>query len=44
MIIVGDKDIEANKITVESRDRGQIGQIDVATLVNELVQEVNLNK
>ncbi len=44
MIIVGDKDIEAHKITVESRDRGQIGQMNVATLVEELVQEINLNK
>lgn len=44
MIIVGDKDIEANKITVESRDRGQIGQMDVAALIDELIREVNLNK
>ncbi len=44
MIIVGDKDIEASKITVESRDRGQIGQMDVADLIKDLSAEINLNK
>ena len=44
MIIVGDKDIEAGKITVESRDRGQIGQMDAKTFMEELLAEVNLNK
>ncbi len=32
-IIIGDKDIEANKITLESRDEGQLGQKDTDEVI-----------
>lgn len=39
-IIIGDKDISANKITLESRDHGQIGQVDESTVLQRLLQEI----
>jgi len=38
-IIVGDKEIEANKITLESRDNGQIGQVSEEELIQKLKKE-----
>lgn len=38
-IIVGDKDIEANKATLESRDAGQIGQLAIEDIVERLSKE-----
>ncbi len=38
-IIIGDKDIEAGKITLESRDRGQIGQMSVEEVAKILSEE-----
>ncbi len=35
-IIIGDKDIEANKVTLESRDEGQLGQKSVEEVVSLL--------
>ncbi|HEY4494635.1 MAG TPA: threonine--tRNA ligase, partial [Candidatus Paceibacterota bacterium] len=40
-IIIGDKDITAGKITLESRDEGQIGQLDAEEVVNKIVEEIN---
>ncbi len=42
-IVIGDKDIEAEKITLESRDYGQIGQISKEELISKLKEEI-LNK
>ena len=42
-IIIGDKDIEAGKISVESRDNGQLGQIDLNEFI-EKIQEERKNK
>ncbi|MEY2664778.1 MAG: hypothetical protein RIT04_586, partial [Candidatus Parcubacteria bacterium] len=39
-VIIGDKDIAAGKITLESRDKGQIGQITTAELVEKLTNEI----
>ncbi|MEX0931235.1 MAG: threonine--tRNA ligase [Candidatus Paceibacterota bacterium] len=33
VIIIGDKDIEAGKVTLESRDAGQIGQVSVEDIL-----------
>ncbi len=44
MIIVGDKDIEARAITVESRDQGQIGSMNISDFISQLTEEQNLNK
>lgn len=38
-IIIGDKDIEANKISVESRDKGQLGQMDSKEFVEKIKKE-----
>lgn len=38
-IIVGDKDIEARKVTVEHRDKGALGQFDIDAIVANLVKE-----
>ena len=39
-IIIGDKDIEAKKVTLESRDKGQIGQVDVKEVVEKFKGEI----
>jgi threonyl-tRNA synthetase len=38
-IIIGDKDIEAGKISVESRDNGQLGQIDLKEFIERIENE-----
>ncbi|MEK7213514.1 MAG: threonine--tRNA ligase, partial [Patescibacteria group bacterium] len=39
-IIIGDKDIEAKKVTLESRDAGQIGQLTEEEVLNKIVKEI----
>jgi threonyl-tRNA synthetase len=39
-IIIGDKDMAVNKVTLESRDKGQIGQLDTKEVVDRLVEEI----
>lgn len=39
-IVIGDKEIEAKKITLESRDSGQLGQMSKEELVEKLVEEI----
>lgn len=43
-IVVGDKEIEANKVTLESRDKGQLGQISKEELVSKLLEEIKNKK
>ena len=43
-IVIGDKEIEANKITLESRDAGQLGQISKEELVKKLLEEIKNKK
>jgi len=43
-IVVGDKEIEANKVTLESRDNGQLGQISKEELLKKLLDEINDKK
>ncbi len=38
-IIIGDKDIAAGKVTLESRDAGQIGQVDASEAIERIVSE-----
>ncbi len=38
-IIIGDKDIEAGKISVESRDKGQHGQMDLKEFIEKITTE-----
>ena len=39
-IILGDKDIEAGKVTLESRDKGQIGQVSIDDVLKKLSEEI----
>ncbi len=39
-LVIGDKDVEAGKVTLESRDHGQVGQITSDELLARLSQEV----
>jgi len=43
-VIMGDKDIEAGGVTLESRDNGQLGQISKEDLVKKLVEEIKAKK
>lgn len=43
-IIVGDKDIEANKATLESRDKGQIGQLTKEEITEKIVTEIKAKR
>lgn len=43
-IIIGDKDIAVNKVTLESRDAGQIGQLDQQEVVDRIISEIKARK
>jgi threonyl-tRNA synthetase len=43
-VIIGDKDIAAGKVTLESRDYGQIGQVTKEELITRLTQEIKDKK
>ena len=43
-IVIGDKEIEVGKVTLESRDSGNIGQISKEELVAKLLEEVKSKK
>lgn len=39
-IILGDKDIEAKKVTLESRDAGQIGQLSLEEVIEKFTKDI----
>ncbi len=39
-IVIGDKEIEAGKVTLESRDHGQLGQMSKEELLKKLLEEI----
>jgi threonyl-tRNA synthetase len=39
-IVIGDKEIEADKVTLESRDKGQLGQMSKEELLKKLLEEI----
>ena len=43
-VVIGDKEIEAGKITLESRDAGQLGQMSKEELVSKLTEEIKNKK
>jgi threonyl-tRNA synthetase len=43
-IIIGDKDIEADKVTLESRDKGQIGQLRAEEVLKKFEEEIKERK
>src|SRR3989344_3770747 len=38
-LVIGDKEVEGGKATLESRDAGQVGQVSKEELLNKLLQE-----
>lgn len=40
LLVVGDKEIESNAVSVESRDRGTEGAVDVVALSEKIAQEI----
>lgn len=43
-IVIGDKEIEADKVTLESRDNGNLGQMSTEELVSKLKEEIQDKK
>ncbi len=43
-IVIGDKEVESNTVTLESRDNGQLGQISVEELISKLKEEIQNKK
>jgi len=43
-IILGDKDIAAGKVTLESRDHGQVGQLALEEVIKKLAEEIKERK
>ncbi len=43
-VVIGDKEIEAGKITLESRDSGQLGQMSKEELLSKLLEEIKNKK
>jgi threonyl-tRNA synthetase len=43
-IIIGDKDIEAGMVTLESRDYGQIGQLSIEEVASKIAEEIKERK
>lgn len=43
-IVIGGKEVEANKVTLESRDNGQLGQMDIEEVLTKLTSEVSTKK
>jgi threonyl-tRNA synthetase len=43
-IILGEKDIQANKVTLESRDKGQVGQLSIEEVLKKLEEEIKERK
>ena len=43
-IIIGDKDIEAGKISIESRDKGQLGQMKLEEFIEKIKEEKEKRK
>ena len=39
-IVIGDKEIEAGKVTLESRDSGNLGQMSKEDLIFKLLEEI----
>ncbi|OHA89173.1 MAG: threonine--tRNA ligase [Candidatus Zambryskibacteria bacterium RIFCSPHIGHO2_01_FULL_43_27] len=43
-IVIGDKEVEANMITLESRDSGNLGQISPEELLSKLKEEISAKR
>lgn len=43
-IVIGDKEVESNTVTLESRDHGPLGQISVEELISKFKEEIQNRK
>ncbi len=43
-LVIGDKEVEAEKVTLESRDKGQLGQLSLEELIQKLTSEIKERK
>ena len=43
-VVIGDKEVESDKVTLESRDNGQLGQIPKEELLTKLQEEIKNKK
>jgi threonyl-tRNA synthetase len=43
-VVIGDKEVEAGRVTLESRDKGQLGQISQDELLSKLTEEIKNKK
>ncbi len=43
-VVIGDKEVEAGKVTLESRDNGSLGQMTSDDLLKKLLEEIKLKK
>ncbi len=43
-ILIGDKDIAAGKVTLESRDQGQVGQLSTEEVLKKITEEIRERK
>lgn len=43
-VVIGDKEVEASKITVESRDKGNLGQMSQEEFLKKLLEEIKNKK
>ena len=43
-IVIGSKEVEAQKVSLESRDQGQLGQMSLEELVSKLTTEIKEKK
>lgn len=44
LLVIGDKEVEAKKVTVESRDGGNAGQMSIAETVEKIAGEIEAKK
>ena len=44
MLVIGDKEVGEGKVTLESRDSGNLGQLEVEELISKLKQEIKERK
>ncbi len=40
MLVVGEKDVEANKVSLRSRENGEEGQLDLTDVIARITKEI----
>jgi threonyl-tRNA synthetase len=44
LLVIGDKEVAENKVTLESRDKGKLGEFGIEELILKLAQEIKERK